>query len=148
MRTKSDSLRVQGKGKQLSFQFADGDFKRASGKTKQKKISLCQSSSLSNAAGLAFVKSQRRVTCHDSLSKVVLRGTLASGRRRGGQSGGKAGRTTLKNGCPYPFRNSSLWLLAGKTGRGSLPNRPSGLPDDATGRRTELNRTERSECCE
>ena len=52
---------------------------------------------------------------------------------------GNAGWTTSKSGHLCPCQNCSKWSPQGKTGRGSLLNRPSCLPEDPIGQDTELN---------
>ena len=74
---------------------------------------------------------------HDSLSKTILRGILESDDAVVG--GGKAGWTTSKSGYPCLCQNCSQWSPAGKTGRGSILNRPSCPHDDSVGQGTELN---------
>ena len=51
---------------------------------------------------------------------------------------GNAGWTTTKSGHPCPGQNCSQGPPAEKTGRRSLQNRLSSLPDDPIGQRTEL----------
>ena len=53
-------------------------------------------------------------------------------------STGNAGWTTSKSEHLCPWQNCSQGPPAGKTGRGSLLNRPSCSPDDPVGQGTEL----------
>ena len=75
----------------------------------------------------------RYVTCHDSLSKASLQGTLTGGQHQLSdqvRSRGNAGCTTSKSGHSYPCKNCSQWPAAEKTGAGYLLNRPSCPPYD------------------
>ena len=54
---------------------------------------------------------------------------------------GDAVWTTLKAGHLCPCQNCSQWPPGEKTGRGSMPNRPSCPPDDPIGQGAELNWT-------
>ena len=77
------------------------------------------------------------VTRHDSLLKTILQGTVEGGRRPGQQR--YAGWTTSKSGHHSPCQSCSHGPPAEKTGRGSLLNRSSSLPDDPIGQGTEVN---------
>ena len=82
----------------------------------------------STGTPLATVKGQKlswfwQITCHESLSKTVLQGTLQGGLDI--VSRGNAGWTTSKSGHSCPCRNCSQGPPVEKTERGSLLNRPS-----------------------
>ena len=87
-------------------------------------------------------------TRHDSLSKIILHGTLDTAPWKVGDTAdgrGNHGCTTQKSGHLCPFQNCPQEPGAEKTGRGSLLNRPSCPLDDPVGQGTELNWTE-SKC--
>ena len=59
-------------------------------------------------------------------------------------SRGKAAWTTSKSEHPCPHHNCSHWPPAEKTGKGSMLNCPSSLPNNPISHRTELTCTEHS----
>ena len=80
-------------------------------------------------------------TCHDSLSKTILQGTLEGGRRRGRQR--KCWMNNIKKSVdiprPCPCQNCLQGPPAEKSGRRSLLNCPSCPSDDPMGQGTGLN---------
>ena len=77
------------------------------------------------------------VTRHDRLSKTILQGTFAVGRRRGRQR--NCWMDNIKKWTSLPMQDCSQGPPAEMTQKGSLLNRPSRLPDDPIGQGTELN---------
>ena len=76
------------------------------------------------------------VTCHDSLSKTILQGTLEGGRFHGWHR--KCWMNNIKEWTYLPMPELLAEASCRKDWRGSLLNHPTCPPDDPTGQGTEL----------